>query len=315
MLRLKPWRPKCGVSPLSSPKRAIGSKISSPRTKNLSHTGSKTVQYRAYKSMIARINNQKTASLPHTLHQTRSCHPIKWALSLLVGVSLVSSGSGQSILVPNSSFESPTTPQGFPAIPQIDIWQKTAQPVGVPLPNGITWDQLSGVFPNTPPSSASHIDNVTESQAAYLFAIPGVGLSQTLTATFEVGKSYALSVGALGGGGISAGSSLQLDLFYLDGANAMASVAVAPITFTAADFPNSTHLLDFQALSATVGANDPWAGKQIGVRLLSTFGTGSGYWDVDNIRLFAVPEPGTGAVVALGICSLLWARARSSRRR
>ena len=149
---------------------------------------------------------------------------------------------------------------------------------------------------------------------AYLFAIPGVGLSQGVGATFEVGRSYALSVGALGGGGITEGSTLQLGLFYLDAGNALSPVMVTPITYTAAAFPNSTHLIEFQALSSAVAAGDPWAGKQIEVGLFSSSGTGSGYWDVDNVRLSVVPEPGTLTLAAAGICGLLAVTRRAVRR-
>jgi hypothetical protein len=73
----------------------------------------------------------------------------------------------QAIPVPNGSFESPTPPPGFPVTTLIDVWQKSAQPPGVPLPGGITWDQLSGAFPNTPVGSPDHIDNLDGNQAAY----------------------------------------------------------------------------------------------------------------------------------------------------
>ena len=148
------------------------------------------------------------------------------AASLLGVAILPGTLLAQSIEVPNGSFESPKPPQGFPVTLQIDNWQKAPEPVGFPpLPGSFTWDQLSGAFPNTPVGKPDHIDNLTGSQAAYLVSIPGVGLSQALTATFEVGKSYALAIDALGGGGIVEGSSLQFGLFYLNEANSLSPVA------------------------------------------------------------------------------------------
>ncbi|MBL9166110.1 MAG: PEP-CTERM sorting domain-containing protein [Verrucomicrobiales bacterium] len=231
--------------------------------------------------------------------------------SFVTSLAVGSSVSGQSIAVPNASFESPTTPPGFPAFPQVDQWQKTPEVPGIPLPGGITWDQLSGVFPNTPAGSGNHIDNLDGAQAAYILAIPGVGLYQSLSTSFEAGKSYSLSVGILGGGGIAEGSTFELGLFYTDAGNSLAPVAATSITYTPAAFPNATHLLDYQVTLPAVQATDAWAGKNIGIRLLSTFGTGAGYWDLDQVRLTVVPEPTSIALVALGFGGMLMAVRRS----
>jgi len=221
----------------------------------------------------------------------------------------------QPIPVPNGSFETPTPPPGFPASPQVDNWLKAPQPPGIPLPGGITWEQLAGVFPNTPVGAVDHIDNVDGNQAAYMFAIPGVALFQQLNSVFEAGNSYHLTLGILGGGGITEGSSFLMSLYYLDGANNPVTVAATPITYSAAGFPNPTHLYDFSVNLGTVQASDAWAGRNIGIQLLSTFGTGAGYWDVDNVRLVAVPEPGTMALFALGAGGLLLARWRTRRQK
>src|SRR5262245_37863031 len=86
--------------------------------------------------------------------------PLSARLPLVALVAAASLGlQAQPLSVPNGSFESPTPPPGFPATPQIDAWQKAPQPPGIPLPGGITWEQLAGVFPNTPVGSADHIDN------------------------------------------------------------------------------------------------------------------------------------------------------------
>lgn len=230
---------------------------------------------------------------------------------LVTTLAVSGSVSAQSIAVPNASFESPTTPQGFPAFPQVDLWQKTAQVPGIPLPDGITWDQLAGVFPNTPAGTGNHIDNLSGNQAAYMLSIPGVGLYQNLANTFEVGNSYSLTLGILGGGGIAEGSSFEVSLYYTDSANSLTPVASSSITYTAAAFPTATHLMDYQVTLPAVQAGDAWAGKAIGIRLLSTFGTGAGYWDLDNVRLTMVPEPTSIALVALGFGGMLMAVRRS----
>lgn len=225
----------------------------------------------------------------------------------IVAWAAVAEGAGAASLpVPNGSFESPTPPPGFPAFPLVDVWQKAPEPAGIPLPGGITWDQLAGVFPNTPAGSADHIDNVDGQQAAYLFAIPGVALFQKLDSRFEVGNAYDLTLGVLGTGGIAEGSTLQLSLYYTDDAQLPVTVASATVTYTAAGFPTATHLVDQTVSLPAVLAGDAWAGREIGVQILSTFGTGVGYWDVDNARVSAVPEPGAAGLLVVGAAGLWW---------
>lgn len=233
------------------------------------------------------------------------------ALTLL---SLTTSlASAASLDVPNGSFESPKPPQGFPASPFIDVWQKSPQPQGIPLPSGISWDQLSGVFPNTAIGNSDHIDNMDGSQAAYIFAIPGVSLSQSLSAQFEVGQAYQMSLGILGGGGITEGSTFAFSLFFRDSNNNPVTLASTSVSYSASTFPNATHLIDYSLIVPAIQPTDPAAGKNIGVQLTSTFGTGAGYWDVDNVRVAAVPEPTTLALLLVGSAALLARRSRPTQ--
>jgi hypothetical protein len=219
-----------------------------------------------------------------------------------------------AVPVLNPSFEAPTVPGGFPAFPVIDSWQKTPDP-GFPLPGGFTWNDLAGVFPNSAPGAADHIDNMDGSQAAYLISIPGVGFTQDLGVSYGVGVSYNLTLGAVGGGGgMPEGGSLLLGLFYRDAANNIVTIGGAPITFTAATFPTTTHFLDFTFTLPTVQAGDAWAGHNIGLEVLCTSGTGAGYWDVDNLRFQAVPEPSTVMLLGLGMGGMVLMGLRRRRR-
>ena len=227
---------------------------------------------------------------------------------------ILSTAGAVEIEVPNGSFESPTPPPGFPVNTQIDVWRKSPQPPGIPLPGGITWDQLSGVFPNTAVGEPDHIDNLTGVQGAYMFAIPGLGLSQELGSSFTIGNSYQLSLGILGGGGITEGSLFQFGFYYLNDANSPVALNTSTITFTSTAFPNITHLNDFSVTLPEVQAGDAWAGRNVGIQLITVFGTGVGYWDVDNVRLVSVPEPTTLGLLAVGGVGMMIIRSRSRRR-
>jgi hypothetical protein len=205
-----------------------------------------------------------------------------------------------TIPIPNGSFESPET--DF-ADPRMDGWQKAPEPAWYQGGGGFPWDQLMGQFLNTTNGSPDHIDNMDGRQAAFLFALPEVAVFQDsipgsatppFNAQFEAGKSYALTVGLLGGGGgMSNGATFQISMYYRDAASNMVTVAATTITNTQELFPTNTHFTDFQARTPLVQAGDAWAGKGIGLRLASTVGFDlrGGYWNVDHVRLEVVRDP------------------------
>ena len=215
----------------------------------------------------------------------------------------------ESIAVPNASFESPAT---VFVDTQIDDWQESPQPFWYDADANGPWEQLAGVFLNTPPDSTNqdHIINLDGLQAAFLFALPGVALfednvstTNALNATFEPGQSYQLTVAVLGnGGGMTPGATLQAALYYRDAADNFVTVGAVTITNSSTLFPNRTNLVDFTALVPPVKPTDPWAGKPIGVQIASTgdFSLAGGYWDVDNVRLVTFHAPMLGAASTTG---------------
>ncbi len=231
-------------------------------------------------------------------------------VGLAASVLLASVGQAAAIPVPNGSFEMPST--GFVS-PLVDIWQKTPTPswFDPALTGGVEWGQLSGVFANTAPGSGSHIENLDGNQALYVFALPGAGLTQVLSTSFEAGMAYELNVALVGGGGgMPEGTAFQLGLFYMDGLNPV-SIGATTVLHSASAFPTYALVVDYSLTVPTVEASDPWAGQPIGIQVVSASGAGVGYWNVDNVRLSAavVPEPGTYALLGIGAGGLLmWTR-------
>jgi hypothetical protein len=224
-----------------------------------------------------------------------------------VAVALLGAGAalGQEILVPNGSFERPAT---FFVITLIDDWQETPRPDWFQEGGGFTWDQLTGVFRNTPPGAADHIDNCDGDQALYLFAVPAVGLfqdfdsvdwedlppSRAFDAKFEAGKSYQLTFGIVAGGGnMLEGVSLEAALYFRNEQGQAISVAATNVVYSKAEFPTKTHLSEIMLRTPVVAPNDAWQGRHVGVRFLSTVSAElqGGYWDLDHVRLTAVGAP------------------------
>jgi len=221
-------------------------------------------------------------------------------LSLAVSVGSL---RAEPIVVPNGSFESPAT--AFVNI-NIDFWQKSAKPDWYDEGGGFYWSQLTGAFKNPAPNNPDYIHNCTGNQAIWLFAVPEVGLFQdydsvdwkgstrAFEARFEVGKSYTLALGVIGGGGgMMEGAGLEISLYHRDADSNMVTVAATSIVHTLDVFPTKTNFVDFQVHVPTVKAEDAWAGKNIGLKFLSTVSTNEqgGYWDLDNVRLTSFMEP------------------------
>lgn len=237
--------------------------------------------------------------------QARIFSAVLICVALVLGVR---PAQAASVLVPNASFESPAVPAVSPyAWPFIDYWQKSAQPVWYdPTNNNNTpWDYLMGTFYNVP-FPGVFIDNCDGSDAAFLFAVPDVALFQdydsvygtnatpghAFNAKFNVGSSYDLTVGVIGGGGgMTNGVTLDLSLYYRDASSNMVILAATTVTNNPEVFPTNTHFVDFQVHVPAVKAADTWAGQHIGIQLLSTanFGNAGGYWDLDNVRLMETP--------------------------
>ncbi|MBW7991356.1 MAG: hypothetical protein FVQ84_15270 [Planctomycetes bacterium] len=184
-----------------------------------------------------------------------------------------------SIPIENASFETPVIdPNGFPAWPFMDNWTE------------IDMDTFSssntGVFANTPSDSHDHVVNADGSQMAFLGSESGNALEQDLTATYNVGCDYRLTVGA----GVSSlfppstiepVDAIDLVLFYRDGNDVVVDIKSRTVEATGL---SSTHLRDVSLYLPTVQSGDAWAGKAIGAALRAA-GMPGGFWDLDNVRL------------------------------
>jgi hypothetical protein len=239
-------------------------------------------------------------------------------LACLAGLSACVTGwaADELLVVPNGSFESPATP--FVSL-LIQSWQRTPKPDWYVEEGGFQWNQLAGIFLNTAPSAADHIEALDGEQAAWLFAVPEAGLfggvqnsAGTAAAVFEAGRAYRVSIDVLGAGGnMLDGVELELSLFrWVDGTNRVV-VGGLTITNSAGAFPSRNRLTTYERTLPAVKAGDPWVGESIGVQVVSraTQANQGGYWDIDRIRVEAlaphVPELGVERVD--GEIRLKWA--------
>lgn len=224
------------------------------------------------------------------------------------------------VAVPNNSFELPST--GFVNI-NIDNWQKNPKPDWYVESGGYLWSQLTGIFRNTSPGTDDHIVNITGNQAIWLFAVPGVELFQDYESTdwnhpspmhafdavYEVGRSYQLSVGVIGGGGgMLDGATLEISLYYRDGDGKPVTVASTVATQSIESFPSTNRFEDQVVVMPAVRPGDAWAGRHIGIRFRSTVTTEleGGYWDIDNVRLVGIPVPTLALALSGPDAQLSW---------
>jgi len=173
-------------------------------------------------------------------------------------------------------------------------------------------DQLVGIFRNTDPGTTNYIDNLDGNQAVYIFAVPQAGLfqdnnsiggtnsasSHAFNAKFEVGKSYDLTFGVMGGGGgMKEGVTLTASLYYRDASSNIVPVSSITITNTRANFPTATHLVDYVVHVPAIKPDAAWTRQNIGILLISsvTPELQGGYWDVDNVRLTESVEVPNGS--------------------
>lgn len=242
---------------------------------------------------------------------------------LILGSTLVPSfrAAAQPISVPNFSFESPTAPNTYPYVnTSIDDWQKNPEPdywPAVESAYGIPWDGTAGVFLDVNPYA-----NHDGSQVGYILSFPGVALYQdysttpSFNATYNVGRSYDLTVGVFGKPSVAPGSTLELNLYYRDSLNNMVTIGSSTITYDPNVFVIPTNgplnLIDFTVSVPIVQASDAWAGQHIGIELLSTTPiaqSSGGNWDIDNVRLTETPEPSMAALLGLGAAGM-WLRGK-----
>ncbi|AQQ71846.1 hypothetical protein SMSP2_02225 [Limihaloglobus sulfuriphilus] len=217
------------------------------------------------------------------------------AFALILMFFLGSILQAELVNIPNASFEMPETEF---ADPNISEWQDAPKPWWYDESGGYYWEQLTGFFRNVGSEDPAHIDNCDGNQAAWLFAVPQVELFQDLEAVFQIGRIYRLKVGIIGGGGnMKDDVPIELRLYYRD-----AEDNKVAIDSTAYSYDLSSgyikHFNDIVVEIPPVKEGDPWAGKSIGVQLVSTLvfpddldpesGRAGGYWDLDNFRLTAV---------------------------
>lgn len=236
-----------------------------------------------------------------------------------VGVLAAALGSLQAatepLVVPNGSFELPATP--FVSL-LIDGWQRTPKPAWYVEDGGFQWNQLTGIFVNTAPGAADHLESLDGRQAAWLFAVPEAGLFQeirnaagTAPAVYEAGRSYRITFDAVGGGGnMLEGVTLEAGLIRWDSVSNRVWVASTVVTNSPALFDPRTYLRTFSLTTPVLGPADPAVGSVVGVQVVSTVSAEAqgGYWDVDRVRVEAITrtQPELTHVLEAGQLRLGW---------
>jgi hypothetical protein len=211
----------------------------------------------------------------------------KKVLGALICVMMFLFGAGvlsaESIYVANHSFELPYVGPGGAAV-GIDSW-------GINGPN-------AGVAGNGWGGGGINLLNSDGIQIAWMNTyadgsneLASAGIWQALSDTYTVGKAYELTVGlARAAQSWNPGEDtdqIDIRLFY----NAAGSVAtIASVTATASElnYSNDGYLTDYTATLPVVLATDDWAGKTIGIWIVSSYrdpASDGGDWVVDNVRL------------------------------
>jgi hypothetical protein len=242
--------------------------------------------------------------------------------------------SAQPVAVPlvNPSFDDVdlvgTTGQSV--LPIVAGWTETGPSTEITDPNFGTFDGKldTGVFVNTEvdldgpggdPAIAGPIPNVhgPNNQAAFLIAnlnaSTEVTLSQPTAAVFTEGHQYELTV-ALGQSFLSSLSEdasnpalFELAIGYFDGADVFQSVAATLVSneqlATRTGFDQAP-LVDFAATTGVLGSTDAALGESVAIRFRAADGLGGG-WNLDNVRLTNIPEPGTAALLVPCLLALL----------
>lgn len=152
------------------------------------------------------------------------------------------------------------------------------------------------------------LSNVDGTQMGFIDEGANSGtLYQTLSASYEVGKSYTLMAGwaktsyAPG----NAEDTVRTNLFYYDAGYHLINGRTDYQTAL-----SQTALTDFSVAIGAVQASDPWAGKPITISFSAVrgnVGKGSvqGTYNIDNVRLNAVPEPAPIMLLATALIGLL----------
>ncbi|MDH4203859.1 MAG: hypothetical protein OEV87_13340, partial [Phycisphaerae bacterium] len=183
-----------------------------------------------------------------------------------------------SIYVANYSFEHPTPEFVYPyLIMDVDDWFE--------LDNDLLNSANTGVFLNV-----TSIANVDGNQLGVLGGELGNAFLQDLSASYQVGNSYRMTVGVC----LPEDpyfqpkdpNKLALSFYYGDPVsdpnNYCATASQAP-----ADLATDA-LTDYSVYLPTVQPEDAWAGQIIGIAIRAT-GPMGGYWDVDNVRVTEYP--------------------------
>ena len=221
--------------------------------------------------------------------------------AVLIVVSCAGFANAESLTILNHSFENPAT--AF-ADYNIDDWQTSGPTNSVPNPFGgpnIVGQTDTGVFLNVPftdPNDENNTVTIADmdgNQGGFIFdllnANEPIAIFQTLGDAYTIGQQYSLTVGLAKSVSEFAppmpeAASLRVSLYYLDGGG---RVEIAGLTVTGGQL-SGLEMRDFSFTTDSVQLDHAWAGQPIGIAFDPLTGTG-GTFDIDNVRLTAVPEP------------------------